>query len=99
VRHGLILGYHRIADLDWDPFSLSVTPENFSQHLQVLSEYANVLPLHDLQTAMEEGSIPPRSVAITFDDGYVDNLHTAKPLLDNFRCNATVFISTGYLGG
>lgn len=99
VSHGLILGYHRIADIDWDPFSLSVTPENFSQHLQVLSECANVLPLHDLHTAMEEGSIPPRSVAITFDDGYVDNLYAAKPLLESFRFAATVFISTGYLGG
>ncbi len=37
-------------------------------------------------------------MAITFDDGYVDVLATALPLLERFDLPATVFLATGWLG-
>ena len=98
VNHGLILGYHRVNNLSWDPFKLSVSPEHFAQQLEILCEYANVLPLHDLAIARANGHIPPRSVAITFDDGYADYLSEAQPLLGKAALPSTIFISTGYLG-
>jgi peptidoglycan/xylan/chitin deacetylase (PgdA/CDA1 family) len=39
-----------------------------------------------------------RWVAITFDDGYIDNLRNAKPLLEQYQARATVFVATGYVG-
>jgi len=98
VRHGLILGYHRINELAWDPFRLCVSPANFSSHLDVLHAHANVLPLEELLAARAAGCIPPRSVAITFDDGYEDNLSIATPRLEDAGFPATFFISTGCLG-
>ncbi len=98
VKHGLILGYHRINRLSWDPFRLAVSPESFAQQLEVLQKHANVLPLHELAEARASGDIPPRSIAITFDDGYADHLSVAQPLLEHAGLPSTIFISTGYLG-
>lgn len=98
VRHGLILGYHRVNSLSWDPFSLGVSARHFAQQLEVLHEQANVLSLADLSEARADGDIPPRSVAITFDDGYDDYRSEALPLLRQAGFPSTIFISTGFLG-
>ena len=98
VKHGLILGYHRVNDLSWDPFRLAVSPEHFSQQLQILAKHTNVLSLDELTAACTRGQIPPRSVAITFDDGYGDFMSIAKPLLKRTAFHSTLFVSTGYLG-
>ncbi|MEH1965218.1 polysaccharide deacetylase family protein [Nostoc sp.] len=94
----LILMYHRVAEVDLDPWSLCVTPQHFAEHLEVLQKYAYPISLQQLAQAHRHGNIPHRAVAITFDDGYADNLHHAKPLLERYGIPATVFISTGYIG-
>jgi peptidoglycan/xylan/chitin deacetylase (PgdA/CDA1 family) len=95
---GLILMYHRVAELDIDPWSLCVTPERFAEHLAVIQKIAHPISLQQLNLDRQQGTIPPRAVAISFDDGYADNLDRAKPLLEKYGIPATVFVSTGYLG-
>jgi peptidoglycan/xylan/chitin deacetylase (PgdA/CDA1 family) len=97
-RGGLILLYHRIADPASDPQLLCVAPRNFAEHLETLAKHVELLSLADLVSALQEGALPRRAVALTFDDGYVDNLQTAKPLLETRRVSATVFVATGGLG-
>jgi peptidoglycan/xylan/chitin deacetylase (PgdA/CDA1 family) len=92
---GVVLLYHRVTTLDRDPQLLAVTPENFASHLEVLADVATVLPLHRLIALAKDDNIPARAVAITFDDGYADNLRAAQPLLARAGAPATVFISTG----
>ncbi len=93
----LILMYHRVATVRPDPFGLCVSPENFAEQMQVLREHAHPISLRGLTESLQSGRIPERAVAVTFDDGYADNLLDAKPLLVQHDVPATMFITTGYL--
>lgn len=97
-RRGVVLLYHRVADLRRDPQRLAVSPERFSRQLEVLVEHGTPLTLEDMLRGAVAGTLPPRAVAVTFDDGYADNLDTAAPLLVRYGVPATVFVATSTLG-
>jgi peptidoglycan/xylan/chitin deacetylase (PgdA/CDA1 family) len=88
----LVLMYHRIADIDRDPWQLAVTPEHFEQSLTLLQKKFNVITVSELVEQLNNKSITSDSVCLTFDDGYADNFHIAKPLLEKYSCPATFFI-------
>jgi peptidoglycan/xylan/chitin deacetylase (PgdA/CDA1 family) len=97
-RRALVLLYHRVAEADSDPWSLCVTPRHFAEHMEVLRRRGDAVPLRRLALALRDGSLPRRAVAVTFDDGYADNLLEAKPVLERYGVPATVFVATGYVG-
>jgi peptidoglycan/xylan/chitin deacetylase (PgdA/CDA1 family) len=94
----LILGYHRVTDTADDGYEICVSPKHFAEQMDALRKYANIISVHQLVQYLKEGSIPARSVAVTFDDGYADNLYQAKPILENFNVPATIFVCTGFAG-
>ena len=94
----LILGYHRIERLTHDEYEVCVTPQHFAEQMEVLSRHAHPVSLRELVQGLKEGSVQPRSVAVTFDDGYADNLYQAKPILEKYAIPAMVFVCTGYAG-
>ena len=94
---GVVLLYHRIAEPAADPQRLAVSPSHFADHLAVLAERGRPLSLEDLVERSQRGDVPPGAVAVTFDDGYADNLHCALPLLKQARVPATVFMATSVL--
>jgi peptidoglycan/xylan/chitin deacetylase (PgdA/CDA1 family) len=94
----LILMYHRVAEVQSDPWALCVTPQHFAEQLEVLRQQSTVWGLRQLSAALRNGSLPKQAVVITFDDGYADNLHHARPLLESFDTPATVFLTTGAIG-
>jgi len=96
-RAGLILLYHRVADLNTDPWQLCVSPRNFEQQMQLLSESFSPVSLHDLLAFLETKNQSRSPVVVTFDDGYADNLHQAVPMLEQFEIPATFFLTTGWL--
>jgi peptidoglycan/xylan/chitin deacetylase (PgdA/CDA1 family) len=93
----VILLYHSVAEAEADPWSLSVSPRHFAEQMGVLSRSFRVMPLEMITRSVRAGSLPRRAVAVTFDDGYANNLHNAKPILEQFQIPATVFLTTGYL--
>lgn len=95
----VVLLYHRVAELKTDPQRLGVRPSRFAEQLNVLARRYRVLSLNALADWLAgRGDSAGHTVAVTFDDGYQDNLVNAKPLLEQFRIPATVFVSTGHLG-
>jgi peptidoglycan/xylan/chitin deacetylase (PgdA/CDA1 family) len=95
----LILGYHRVVQGENDNFYLCTSPSHFEQQMEVLKQYANPISLSDLIGCLQEGEAPPKTVSVTIDDGYADALFNAKPVLEKYQVPATVFVTTGNLGG
>jgi peptidoglycan/xylan/chitin deacetylase (PgdA/CDA1 family) len=89
----LILCYHRINEGVDDPFHLCVSPANFSDHLAVLQRKAEIITLDEVC----KPSRKPR-VAVTFDDGYADNLVYAAPIAQRYGVPITVYVSSGLVG-
>jgi peptidoglycan/xylan/chitin deacetylase (PgdA/CDA1 family) len=97
-----ILRYHAICGSQGhryaDP-SICVTPTNFDAHIRYLTSAYAVLPLHEAVRAVTTGkSLPRNAVALTFDDGYADNLEAARTLA-RYGTTATFYITAGCLEG
>jgi peptidoglycan/xylan/chitin deacetylase (PgdA/CDA1 family) len=96
--HGLVLMYHRIAEPLSDPWDLAVSPGNFRAHLEVIRREGVCLPLPDFATRITDRNRPRRLFALTFDDGYRDNLINAAPVLEAHDLPATIFVVSGVVG-
>ena len=93
-----VVVYHRVAEAEVDPWGLCVSPDRFAAHLDLYGRWGTLLSVDDLVERLAEGRLPRRAVAVTFDDGYPDNLDTAAPLLARHGAPATVFVTTGREG-
>jgi peptidoglycan/xylan/chitin deacetylase (PgdA/CDA1 family) len=95
-----VLLYHSISD--WPspaiaPFA--VTPATFGRHLDLIEADHHTLTVSTLMAMRSRGEpLPSAPVVITFDDGFVDNLEVAAPMLAARRQTATVYLTTSYLG-
>lgn len=94
----IILIYHRVAFLENDPQLLAVKPDNFYKQVEWLKNKYNIITLEELGNHLKNGSIPKKSVVITFDDGYADNCLEALPVLEALSAHATFFITTDSIG-
>jgi peptidoglycan/xylan/chitin deacetylase (PgdA/CDA1 family) len=88
-----VLAYHRVAAPQCDPFGQCVTPANFADHLRALRQDYTVMALDELVERLPRGAYSDRTVAVTFDDGYVDNYTTAYPLAAHFEIPLTIFVT------
>jgi peptidoglycan/xylan/chitin deacetylase (PgdA/CDA1 family) len=98
-RRLLILCYHSISIDDEHRWSgtYSMSPALLESRLRMLRDGGyNVLPLDEAVRRLYEGTLPPRSVTLTFDDGMFDFRERAWPLLQEFGFPATVYLTTYY---
>ena len=93
-----ILIYNPIAHPPVDPWGLAVQPDHFEQHLAVLRRSRRTFPMSQFVQSLERGTLPRDAVAITFDDGYVDNLREATPRLAAGDVPAMLFVTSGAVG-
>jgi peptidoglycan/xylan/chitin deacetylase (PgdA/CDA1 family) len=92
-----ILFYHRVsADKD----ELAVDPRSFRRQMEHLAsagyDVVDVLAVADL---LDAGRLPPRTVGLSFDDGYLDVAEDALPILADHGFRATVFVAPAVIDG
>ncbi len=98
---GTILRYHSVNDNpgwagDYVQRSLVVPTEVFDRQVASLVERHRVVGVPELAEAIASGRrVDPRTVAITFDDGYEDNYRCAFPILRKHGATATFYVTTG----
>jgi len=92
-----ILFYHRVSD---DRDELAVTPKTFTEQMDYLaSESYRVLDVLDAIDLLDSGAPLARTVALSFDDGYLDVADHALPILSERGFRATVFVAPGVTDG
>ena len=90
-----VLVYHSISSpIEPLEADADISPERFAQQLRWLARWRRVVSLEETLRAGAHRSL----VAITFDDGYRDNLTVALPLLEKFQLPMTLFVAAGFVG-
>ncbi len=98
-----IVMYHHVGHLPPKPDAirrdLTVSPAEFEKQLQHFK--AQAIETVDLDAVMDHlagrATLPPKAVALTFDDGYDDNFEFAFPLLKQYGMTGTFFVTTGFI--
>ncbi len=95
----IILGYHRIVEGKSPKGSLTLSVEQFAQQMHYLHTHGyQCLTLSNLLQLPESRRRQSKSLALTFDDGYLNFITQAYPILQRYGFNATLFIVTDYVG-
>ena len=95
----LVLMYHRVLP-EPDPL-LPDEPDaaRFAAQMRLVGSLCRIVSLSDAVQQLAAGTLPPRAAAITFDDGYVNNLEIAVPVLRELGLPATFYVATGFIEG
>ncbi|CAM4088089.1 polysaccharide deacetylase family protein [Pseudoalteromonas byunsanensis] len=93
VSAAVILQYHHVSEKL--PAVTSLSAEQFRAHLSYLRDSQfKVIPLDELVESLRKGdTLPAKTVAITFDDGYDNNIEQAAPILAEFSFPYTIFVN------
>lgn len=94
-----VLVFHRVIASPDRLIPEAMDQSRFDEVCRWVAAQFNVLPLDEAAERLRLGTLPPRAAAITFDDGYADNLEVAAPVLRRHRLSATVFVATAFLEG
>jgi peptidoglycan/xylan/chitin deacetylase (PgdA/CDA1 family) len=93
-----ILCFHRIAHGDKGWLNRYPTTDGFRWRIEALARTMRVIGLEEGLDALYAGTLKGSAAAITFDDGYLDNLEYAVPVLSSIGVPATFFVSSGFIG-
>lgn len=98
-----VLRYQRVIDPNLAPYPIptlkNVHPDIFEKQMRYLAKHCLVVPLEKLiEDITNEHEIPDRTVAITLDCGWLDQLVYAVPILKKLELPATFFIPTAFIG-
>lgn len=75
-----------------------IAVDDFAKQMQYLRDQCNPVSLRELVDLLaQKNSLPPRTVAVTFDDSLKNVFDNGYPVLEKYAVPATLFISSGYI--
>lgn len=96
----MVLGWHNVEGSWCFPSAPGVGTRGLARQLNLLRRVTTIVPLRSALLDLRAGRpLPPRALAVTFDDGYRDNLTIAGPMLRRMGIPATCFLVPGILSG
>jgi peptidoglycan/xylan/chitin deacetylase (PgdA/CDA1 family) len=99
-RRLLVLAWHNVNPTWCFPAPRGAGARGLERQLAFLARRCTVVPLADgLRALDQDDPLPPLAVALTFDDGYRDQLELAAPMLARLGLPATFFLVPGLLDG
>lgn len=97
----MALCYHRVAEKADSRYfldSINRIPELFNAEISFLTRHFNIISLEEaIGSLVKKNFLPPKSMVITFDDGYKDNYINAYPILKKYKIPATIFLTTDFI--
>jgi peptidoglycan/xylan/chitin deacetylase (PgdA/CDA1 family) len=100
-----IINFHRVLsndveDKDYRKLANHPTEAQFENIIKHISENYNPICLREFnESGFDILSDSKLNVAITFDDGYKDNIENGYPILEKYNVPATIFCTTNTLDG
>lgn len=94
-----ILIYHQVLEKPDPMRPTEPTADIFDWQMQLLRNYFTPLSLDDAITHLKQNTLPANAVCVTFDDGYLNNLTVAQPILQKYNIPATVYVATAFSHG
>ena len=94
----VVVAFHRVQDTKTNEGGLTVSVPTFERYCRFFRDHFDVVSLSDIVGRLERGQSLGRRLAITFDDGYLDNYANAAPILERLSLPATFFVVTRWIG-
>ena len=92
----VILSYHSIVEeprLTDQILGISQSRSNFEAHMKTVAQQFSPVTVEEVADFAKTGrQLPPRALAVTFDDGFADNYEVALPILHHYGIPATFYI-------
>jgi len=96
ARHGTIVLFHRVND-EYRNDTLTVSARDFDGYARLFKIYFDVVPVETLVAELRAGRSLEGKLALSFDDGYLDNYEVAAPILGRHNLPCTFFITTRFI--
>ena len=102
LKHQLtILCYHGVVNstpIGYNSSGKHINIIEFEKQIQYISRNFEIVSMRNIDDyARSKCSLPKEAVAITFDDGFANNLEIAHKVLTNYGVRATIYLATGFI--
>ena len=94
----VVVAFHRVQNTSTNEGGLTVAVATFERYCRFFRNYFDVVSLSEIVSKLERRQSLSRQLAITFDDGYLDNYTNAAPILERLSLPATFFVVSRWIG-